>query len=75
MGSPSIDDYKYEKFINAFASTDINQTIGIALFGIGRAGKLSENFSDQSNKREILNTTSVAFCAKLISLLRNDPLE
>jgi hypothetical protein len=62
MGSPSIDDYKYEKFINAFASTDINQTIGIALFGIGRAGKLSEteNFSNQSNKRDILNTTSVA---------------
>jgi myo-inositol 2-dehydrogenase/D-chiro-inositol 1-dehydrogenase len=40
MGSPSVDDYKYQKFIDTFMSVGVNEKVGMALFGIGRAGMI-----------------------------------
>lgn len=35
---PPVEDYRYLKFLETFNATAISGKVGIALFGVGRAG-------------------------------------
>lgn len=52
--APPAEDYKYVNFLETFNCTTINGKIGIALFGVGRAGMIHLNNLSQNKRVNLL---------------------